>query len=240
MPEKLPVASDGISTKVTKNWVSGRGESVSTVKSGVNSDVSALYEAAKNAALNNSLISGLDFVDQNGRGTFTMLETPSQLDPAISDKGNQELLAIDVIRPIYASPYFDGLIYSQIAEVRKATESGVTEVVPAWAALQKTLFYHIIMGRTKYYETAYVFRKTFRTSSNTALNRVASNVNTVQPLPALSTPMQNLIDSLPEGEWLKRPVQCRYVGKKGFDVSEEYLWSPKWSVVYGGSFTGVS
>jgi hypothetical protein len=61
----------------------------------------------------------------------------------------------------------------------------------------------------------------------------------VQDLPEMSSRLKNQIDALPTGEWLKKPTQVRYLGKEGTDVSLEYQWAPKWSVIYGGTFTGL-
>jgi hypothetical protein len=236
--EILPSGAEGWDETTQKEWVSGLGEKIITTKSGDVTQIEAIYEADKLAGIDDSLISSVTLNSKAGKATTVMTTTPNEDDPTTAEDGNQELLAIDVIRPLYTAPYFQSLTYTEVGDVRRAKEDGIREVVGGWNALQQKLFKHIIMGRDKYYETAYIFRKTFITSSNATLQRSATNINTVQSLPDLSAGMENLIDSLPTGEWLKRPTQCRYLGKSGYSVSEEYLWAPNWSVVYGGTFDG--
>jgi hypothetical protein len=51
--------------------------------------------------------------------------------------------------------------------------------------------------------------------------------------------MSRLIDDLPKGEWLKKPTVVQSAGNGFFTVRVTYLWAKKWSVVYGGSETGL-
>ena len=237
--EILPSGTDGYDISTTKEYVYGVGETTTIKKTGDVTQIEALYEAdIETIQGGDSSISSLTFNSRNGRGETTILYEPAEDDPEAEEDGAQELVAIDVIRPIYTAPYFKSLDYTQVGDVRRTVADGVREVDAGWVDLQKVLFKHLIMGRDTYYETAYIFRKTFKTSSSSALNRSASDINTVVALPALSSAMQNMIDSLPVGEWLKRPTQVRNMSKSGYDVSEEYLWAPIWSVVYGGTFTG--
>ena len=241
--EKIPSTSDGIETTVRKNWTPNGGEEIVTIKTGRKTDVDALYATAKSSFNPTSTVTRLTNSTARGRNTF------EQVDVRIPDATNiysfndvdglQELLAIDVVRPIYAAPYFNTLTYDEIAAVRVSVENGDTTVTAAWSDLQDTLFRHIVMGRAKYYETAYVFRRTFRASAGEVLKKKTNENNTVVTLPKLAATIQALIDTLPDGEWLKRPTQVRYLGREGWDISEEYLWSPAWSVVYGGTFDGT-
>lgn len=242
--EILPTSSDGVETETTKSWTPDAGETLVTRKQGDTSSVDALYEAAKISVSPTTKITGLSVVSSRGRGTMTQNEVnvsgSFQSVYSLNDSdGLQELLAIDVIRPLYAAPYFKTLTYDEIASVTVSIASRATTVTGSWNALQKTLFKHLVMGRTTYYETAYVFRRSFRTPAGKVLNKAVNDQNTVVTLPSLSKSMGDLIATLPTGEWLKRPTQVRYLGKDGWDVSEEYLWSPQWSIVYGGTFTGV-
>jgi hypothetical protein len=105
--------------------------------------------------------------------------------------------------------------------------------------LEQELFGHLVHGQETYIETAYEFRQTWVVESTKALKLASSNANTVQDLPPLGKTLENLIDSLPSGEWLKKPTTCRSLGKNGWEVTVTYQYAKKWSVIYGGSFTGV-
>ena len=249
--EILPTASDGVELTTTKSWVGGAGESTTTKQTGSLDNIETLYEAAKVDAVTNSLISQINFHTNKGKAEVTIIKTPSELDPAQNETGTQELSAVDVVRPIYAAPYFsvtsaappDGtgaaLTHQEIGDVRRSVEDGNRTVLGGWNAKQQQLFKFIVQGRTTYFDTAYIFRKVFPTSGGVALQRSAANNNTVQPLPTLSTQMSNMIEGLPDGEWLKRPTKVRYLGRQGFEVTEEYHWAPQWSIVYGGTFVGT-
>lgn len=243
-PEILPTGSDGIETKVRYTWTPDRGEEVVTEKSGTKAAIEPLYDAEKIAAYWDSTVSGVTADYARGRGVLSVTNARvmgTGIDPT-ADGGLQELIGIDVIRPIYAAPYFAALTAAEVALCKTIVEDGATDPTGFFgggnATLAYQLFGHLVMGRETYYETAFIFRRTFRTSSGQQVRLASSNPNTVQPLPALSQTLQNLIDTLPDGEWLKRPTQCRYMGREGWDVSDEYLWSPQWSIVYGGTFTG--
>jgi hypothetical protein len=153
---------------------------------------------------------------------------------------------VDVNRSIYLAPYFAALTSYEILAVRKAYEDQ-GEADAGWGALQNQLFGHLVHGQEEYLETAYILRQTFRTNSTRSIRKAASQINQVcKPVnatgpdfPNLSSKMKAQVDALPSGEWLKRPTQVRYIGKDGTDVSLEFQWAPKWSVVYGGTFTGL-
>ena len=194
-----------------------------------------------------------------GRGTLRVNFNRiwEELDPV--DQAVQELASFDVIRPIYSSPYFRTLDNKLLASVRDVFEqqlrpseitaaataydadSGADDLWGAEGAGGKAwqLLGHLRLGQDSYVETAYEFSKTWRTSSSNTLSIASSDVNTVQALPALSGVMSRLIDSLPAGEWLKKPTTVQSVGGGHFAVRVGYMWAPKWSVVYGGTETGL-
>lgn len=242
--EILPTTSDGVEVEVNKNWTVDRGEETVTTKTGPRDTIAALYEDEKLQATYDGLKSGVSFRSSRGRGTLTTTDArliANAPDPA-TDDGMQELLGIDVIMPIYRAPYFADLATSDIALARKLVDDGVQDPTGYFSGATTTkayqLFGHLILGMTTYYETSYLFRRSYRSSSSKQVRLAASNQNEVVDLPRLSSTLKNLIDELPDGEWLKRPTQCRYLGKNGWDVSDEYLWAPEWSIVYGGSFNG--
>lgn len=252
--EILP-SNDGLEEQVTKSWTPDKGETITTRKSGPKESTSALYTTDKTAATTDptSLITSLNLVEEKGRGIYTIISVPSESGFSAfgtGDDGLQEILAIDVVRPIETAKYFADLEYNEMAAVMVAYLDKDTEVDVGWNATQKVLFKHLAMGRQSYYETAYVFRRTWRTNSRAQLRASMDGINTVQELPNLSKTLENLIAGLPDGQWLKRPTQVRFLGREGWDVSEEYLWAPHdsensektgWSVVYeGGTFNGGS
>lgn len=240
--EILPTGNDGIETKTTKSWTPDRGEEVSTVKTGTAAALEASYQSEKTAAAFNSAISDITLDLSKGRGTLTIKNARTiSTAPDPTTGGNQELLSVDVARAIFLAPYFAAVTSKQVAQIRRMIDDGIDDPTGYFstnATLCYRLFAHMVGGYESYYETAYLFRRSFRTTSSKVVRVAAGNINTVQTLPALSRTLTNLIDSLPAGEWLKRPVQCRYQGRDGWDIVEEYLWSPKWSIVYGGTFTG--
>lgn len=241
MPEVYPSTAEPRDERVAASYQPGEGEHITTTISGTAADIEALYGLAKVSASNPpSRVTSLTFEKRNGRGTISQVEARvlgGWWGSVEGRTGKQELLAIDVIRPIWAAPYWD-LGYVQLGEVRRAYEDGVLEVDGDWDLKQKQLFGHLVNGYESYYETAYVFRRTFNASSGRLLAANTSVVNQVAPLPSLSPTLTRLIDALPTGEWLKRPTSVRNLERNGWEVSEEYLWAPKWSVVYGGTFTG--
>ena len=201
----------------------------------------AVYDAAKNSVAYDPRSRSASYVSSRGRGEVSFVQTD---DPTTAD-GVQELLGIDVVMPIYRAPYFESLTTTEIAFIRGLVDdndvNALNEITAEVSNVTKgmQLYGHLVMGQTTYYESAYIFRRSYSTGSTAAIKRTASDQNTViDPLPDLSATIQALIDALPAGEWLKRPVQVRYDRKDGWAVSEEYQWAPKWSIVYGGTYTG--
>ena len=242
--EILPTTSDGVEERFEKHWTKERGLSQTITRSGPANTIESEFDIQVAFGNTNTFLTQLDLSSDRGRATYTQhFMGNNDNSPDVEEFGSQELLAIDIVRPIYAAPYFTTtapiINAAKIATVRNAVDGCDTEVVAGWDAKQKELFYHLLMGRERYYETAYVFRKTYRVSTGQQVRRAASDINTVVALPDLSASMQNLIDSLPAGEWLKRPIHARDLGPDGWEVFEEYLWALQWSVVYGGTFTGA-
>jgi hypothetical protein len=171
-----------------------------------------------------------------GRGTLTI--NYRQLLQTGDVEGVQELYGIDISRDIEANAYFEDLTNDEIAEVRKKTDMN-DPLDAAWSDLQKSLYGHIMHGQSQYTDTYYELRWTRKTTSRRLLRVASANPNTVTALPRLSNALNKLIDSLPTGEWLKKPTQVSSVGRRGWQVVETWQWAPKWSVVYGGTFTGL-
>ena len=176
-----------------------------------------------------------------GRASLTIVfdRTPSMFGPFGDQDELQELNSFDVVKDIKSAPYFESLINDQVIAVVKKFEGPTPGVDSGWTDLQKALYGHLAHGQESYLETAYEFRQTFQTNSNRLLRASTSNPNTVQNLPTLTASLQRLIDTLPDGEWLKKPTNVQYLGRKGWLVSITYQWAPKWSIIYGGTFTGL-
>lgn len=184
----------------------------------------------------NSGIASISSEESGGRTSITIAYERETDD--IRNLGVQELDAVDVVRDIKSAPYFATLTNSQVAAVQSAWDNR-QPLVSAWSDLQKKLYGHMSHGQESYMETAYTFRQTYQTTSTARLQIAASNPNTVQTLPTLTATLANLINALPAGEWLKKPASVQYAGRKGWTVTLSYQWAPKWSVIYGGTFTGL-
>ena len=149
-----------------------------------------------------------------------------------------ELSGMDVIRDIKVAPYFDALTSSQKVEVQARWDDRLPEDTH-WAGLAKTLYRHLAHGQESYIETAYELRRSYSTFSSKTAKLAAANSNTVQALPDIGR-LERLVGTLPSGEWLKKPTTVNYERENGWRVSEHYQGAPKWSVVYGGTWSPTS
>jgi hypothetical protein len=204
-------------------------------------------------------IGSIELRTSRGRGSLRVDFTRiwSEVDPV--DQAVQELNAADEVKSIYSAPYFRALDVDIIAHVRAVFEAQLKPVEEdaattaydilagdgsTWGLREAggkawQLLGHLKIGQETYTDTVYEFVKTWRTSSTGTLRIASSDANTVQKLPALSGVMSRLIDDLPDGEWLKKPTVVQSAGNGFFSVRVTYLWAKKWSVVYGGSETGL-
>lgn len=237
MPEILPAGKDGTELEEAYEFTVERGERYTATYTGTAAELKDTYDQTVPQVSDGSTsIRSVTYRASQGRGTVVIA---SEDDPTTGN-GVQELLGIDVIMPIYRAPYFESLTTETIAEIKIRFDEGISDITPYYSGTkEKQLFGHLVMGQTSYYETAYVLRRTYNTSNAAAVKLVANDQNTVVELPELAFSIQSLVNTLPSGEWLKRPVQCRYAARSGWVVSDEYQWAPKWSVVYGGTYTGV-
>ncbi len=175
--------------------------------------------------------------EARGRGALDV--TYRQILTTAGTEGTQELYGVDVGRDIYSAPYFESMTNAQLMAVRTAFESQDADLIdPGWSTLQKRLFGHLAHGQEQYIETYYELRWTIKATSRRLLNIDVATVNTVQALPTLADAMTKLIGTLPAGEWLYKPVQVASIGRNGWQVVRTWQWAKKWSVIYGGTFTG--
>jgi hypothetical protein len=244
MADKLPItAVDPFDRRETHTWTPGNGTVKTFSASGTAADMQEKYDLAVVGAYNPlaGRISGVTLDKAaNGRGTLSINYVRS-LASLIDEEndGVQELVAVDNVRDIKTADYFKTLTPAQKVAVQERWENRLPPPETGWVALQTTLYNHMASGMETWTDTRYEFRRTFLTTSERTMKFSASNPNrVVETLPRLSDVLSKLIDALPEGEWLKAPVAVTYAGTLGWSVQETYIWAWKWSVVYGGTWTG--
>lgn len=247
MAEVLPSTAEAWSYSETETEMPDDGISKERTETGPSDVILARRDYYRGLAmLGDSGISCLVCNTASGRGTLqiTYNRVATQWGSVESDNEIQELSAFDIIRDIKSAFYFSPLTDAEMSAVQQAWDNRwkVADIpgYSSWNAGQKALYGHMAHGQESFIDTAYEFRRVFQTSSNNVLKRSAANPNTVTTLPTLTRAMSNLIDNLPAtGEWLKKPTVVQYAGRKGWIVTEIYHWAKQWSVIYGGSFTGL-
>lgn len=247
--EILPSGATPYDETTEKQWTPDSGERTVYRYSGEASALEALYETRKGAAaLLGSGIGSLALSSSRGRATLAETRVRMMTEGTPDDEqGQQELYAETVVRPIWLAPYFSitatALTIAETAAVRKRFED-TDETAPdsGWNTKQKQLWGHLICGQESYNATAYRLRITFRVTSASDLRRAMTGINMIATLPTLTGALEKLVsDNLRDsGEWIKLPTQiAANPANGGYTVAEEYLWQAQWSVVYGGTFTGV-
>ena len=238
-PELLPATGDalhGLDVTAGKMIIPGEGEQRTRVERGPTALIAARLNYWKMLAAVDTNIASIVHDDASGRA---QLAISFESDPDdIARYGLQELYGVDVVRDIKAAQYFAAMSNDQVAAVQAQWDDRLPSI-STWTDLQKKLYGHMAHGQESYVETAYEFRQTFQTTSQRKIQKATSNPNTVQSLPTLSPTMKNQIDAVPTGEWLKKPTTVNYAGRRGWTVALTFQWAPKWSVIYGGTFTGV-
>jgi hypothetical protein len=259
MSEILPATSDGLEETIIESSTPEFGSQETREFTGPTASLQALRDTYLQLAGSGVNVGSLELRTSRGRGSLRVDFTRvwSEVDPL--DQAVQELNAFDQVTPIYSAPYFLELDVDLIAHVRFVFEAqlkpdeedaaataydagagaGSTWGTRAAGGKAWQLLGHLKRGQETYTDTVYEFVKTWRTSSTGTLRIASSDANTVQDLPTLSSVMSRLIDSLPDGEWLKKPTVVQSAGNGFFSVRVTYLWAKKWSVVYGGSETGL-
>jgi hypothetical protein len=108
-----------------------------------------------------------------------------------------------------------------------------------WSIGMKELRWAYMHGQESYLETSFILRKSSYGVRKSTVLATFTGINTVVTPPTFSTPMNDLIASLPTGEWLKKPPQAENLGKGKWRITEEWVWAEKWSIVYGGTANGI-
>lgn len=237
MADVLPSMAAGYDQRTEKVEIPNEGITTTVTETGTVAAIETRLAYYRAQAMLSGDVASLMTSTYNGRASLTVAYEREPSD--IRRLGIQELAAFDVIRDIRCAPYFASLTNKQISDVMASWDDRDGGDVIGWDDLEFSLYGHLAHGQESYIETAYEFRQTFQTTSVRKIRKAASNPNTVQDLPVLTETLQNLVDAMPTGEWLKKPTSVTYAGRKGWTVTLVYQWAPKWSVIYGGSFTGL-
>lgn len=218
-------------------WVRGTGETRQEEYRGERLAVLAKYEALKNE------INARQLTYSNAEGRCRLIARFQREDIQTGSGDGvtiiEELMGQDLVRAIYAAPYFSALTDDQLATAIRAAEGrledGQIKGYSTWDAKQKELRWQMTHGQESYFETAFVLRIRKQGIRSSKLRGTFTGINTVVTLPSLSSGMTELVGTLPTGEWLYKPPQVTYTGRGIWSVESEYHWAAKWSVVYGGT-----
>jgi hypothetical protein len=249
MPEILPSTDNGVEETIIETTTPEFGTQEVREFTGPKTALEEYRDYYLQGTGTGGNVGSMELRTARGRGSLRVNFQRVWSEVDVQDQAVQELNSFDVIRPIECAPYFRGMALALMASVRKAyegqlTAAEITAVATAdsWGAaggLPYKLLGHLRLGQDSYVETAYEFSKTWRSTSTNQLKIASGSINTVVNLPTLSGVMARLIDALPAGEWLKKPTTVQSAGGGFFSVRVSYLWAPKWSVVYGGTETGL-
>jgi len=218
------------------DWVRGLGESRTFEYRGERERLEDKYNELKTE----SAARQLTYRNEEGRARLIARYTrQEETEPNDGVTIIEELYGQDLVRPVYAAPYFAEMTDDQMAAALAAVETRIKEAdiegFAAWTALQKQLRWQMLHGQEVYFETAFMLSVKKQGVRAVALQGVFTGINTVQALPALSVGMTDLVGTLPAGEWLYKPPQVQYAGQGIWSVESEWHWATKWSIVYGGT-----
>jgi hypothetical protein len=230
-PRKFP-SDAGTVIATQRDFTVDAGEVLTYTHSGAAADVLADYGSIKaNAeASTETDLASMSYAEDRGRGTLIRRYVRP-------NKAIEELYGTDVIKDILTSAYFADLTDAEVAAVRaeyEKTGGGVADV--SWNQLQKNLHTHLLRGEESFTLTQFILRVTNFCVRSSQINASFEDCNRVVPGIVLSPDMAALVNSLPTGEWLKKPPQVESLGRGRWRVTYEYHWSEKWSVVYGGTW----
>jgi hypothetical protein len=222
-------------------WSKGSGlQNYTTVKGTAQDIENIALQIQASGSYNNELVASFRGQVMNGRGELEIMPpmivggggggSPSDLDGVI-----EELYGQDQVKDIEAAPIFDVEDAKNLIVARNAARDAEDEI-GSWTDRQKLLYRMIAHGQTSYFETGFVYRRSIYRSTQTQANVSFENINKVVTTPpVLSSRLTNLIANLPSGEWLQKPPQIQYGGRGVYQLTQEWWWAEKWSVIYGGT-----
>jgi len=109
-----------------------------------------------------------------------------------------------------------------------------------WTTLMKELRYHLSHGVETFFETGFVLRRSLYGVRTSAIKASFASINTVVAAPTFKSQMDQLLGTLPTGEWLYKPPQAEHLGRGRWRVTQEWQWSESWSIMYGGTWNGTT
>lgn len=253
-PEILPNSEDGLDVQTVRTRPAGGPPTTIVTYTGTQAAIVAKeLELHALAPAMSGLASTVVTEGSNGRCQLVASYEKASLGnnlPGIEDC-IQEFNAIKYMRDIYTADYFSTLTNAQILDVRNLVEGKIggytnyplATVYAGFTDLQKKLYGHLTHGQEAVVELAYEFRQTWKTTVEKQIRKSLSGQNTVytdtQIRALFNSSTKKLSSGTPALEWLKEPVQLTYLGKGYYAVCEIWTGLKQWSVIYGGTFTGI-
>lgn len=239
MPEKRPSTATGYTESSGIEWTPETGDTKTFQWDGAQAEIYAKFQALRSTAPFSKTIASLSYNTRDGRATLIERRI-REVDGTV-----EEIYGVDMVRDITVAPYFTTtspvLSDTDIIAVRNAVRDATASyTIPAdWLATKKQeMFYLLACGETSYIATGFLYRSTRRAvkTKNVALSYAGINeVDSNGPSLSASS-LKKIVAALPTGEWLKKSPQAVHIGKGRYDVTQEWHWAEKWSVVYKGSF----
>lgn len=234
-----PSAGQTVKRGKRQRWTFSDGLSSVEIHSGDPDSIATLANAYLAWAGNTPSIDSIEISNDAGRAQC-LVATVQDGAKVWQLFSNQLLLRAE------QGPVGDGLTTDEIVAAYNAYELGATDTQATngtWdsgiaiplSGNAKKLYSLLCKGEQTYQFTGYVLRCSQQCSNRSNLVAAYSNVNKVDT-PNYSS--NNIIGSIPAGEWLKQGPIVRQIGARRYEIQEEWWWAPKWSQVqYGG--TGV-
>ena len=209
------------------DWTPDSGEAITREYRGRYADVHAKYTVERAAAALAGGAASVQITQAKGRGYCVARFAPSA-------KTVEEVYAVDMIRDIRTHSYFASLTNAEIVAVTEAADK-YRDATSTWSDRAKQLHWHLVHGHASYYEVNFVLRRATTAARTKEVKASFADLNTVVSAPSLSADMNQLLSSLPSGEWLKKPPQAEYLGRGRWRIDQSWQWAPKWSKIYGGT-----
>jgi hypothetical protein len=211
-----------------RSWSPDSGELLTREYRGEASAVLTEYYGEKTAAGLNTGPAQVEYSAARGRAVCVARFAPSA-------KTTEEIYAVDMVQDIRTHTYFSTMTNAQMVVVQERADK-YRDADSGWTDLQKQLHYHLVHGTVSYYETNFILRRSTTSARTQEVRASFTGINTVVTPPTLSAGMSQLLDTLPSGEWLKKPPQAQYLGRGRWQVDQSWHWAPKWSKIYGGTW----